>query len=531
MLGYHQLCVCLMLGVAMGVSDMQLWPQPESVSVGVSSLNLGSAFKFASPSNIVEDLDIIKSAIVRYMGILAIPEDNTLRGSSEIKGCILLVEQDGMSSQPIINADEEYNLQIDADGACKISSKTVWGMLRGMERFTQVLIRSTDGTLQAPFVPTLITADKPRFGHRGLLIDTSRHFLPTSTIKHIIDALPMGNFNVLHWHLVDAQSFPYDSPSQSQLKKGAYTQSLIYSSADISDISSYAKDRGVEMIVEVDVPGHAASWAAGRPDIMADCFIKYSYNINDFALNPTLDETFNVLTDVLSDLITAASVNAKPNRIHLGGDEVVYGCWSNDTSILTYMDQHGMKGNYDQLLMQFVQRENDILAQALPIKGISPTYWEEVFTSSAKLPGTVFPEGVVFQAWTNSDKVASITQAGYNTIVSSSDYWYLDHADNTWQRMYDYDPIVGLTSSQAEKVIGGEVTMWAEKIDDHNIESIVFPRALAVGERLWTSLKVISTSGADAGLDARLQAQRCRMLVRGFYAAPTEPGFCQDGYV
>lgn len=513
----------MQVSVARSDSDMRLWPRPESFSGGLFAHNIAGSFKFVPPDNIIQDFGIIQSAIERYGQILAIPSDS----GGDIRECILVVEQDDMSNKPIINADESYDLKVDTDGTCKISSNTVWGMLRGMERFTQVLIR-INGIVQAPYVPTFITADKPRFGHRGLLIDTSRHFLSVSTIKRVIDALPMGNFNVLHWHIVDAQSFPYNSPSQPKLKKGAYTQSLVYSSAEISQISDYAHQRGVEVVIEVDVPGHAASWAKGRPDIMADCFAKYSYNINDFALNPTLEETFNVLTDVLSDLVST-SVGA--TRIHLGGDEVVFGCWANDTRIIEYMEENDMKGDFDKLLMQFVQRQNAIVAESLPVKGVDITYWEEVFTSSTKVPGTIFPEGVVFQAWTNSDKVASITQAGYNTVVSSSDYWYLDHAENTWQRMYDYDPTVNLTSSESALVIGGEVTMFGEKIDDRNIESVVFPRALAVGERLWSNKKVISNSGDDSTLNERLQAQRCRMLSRGFYASPTEPGYCDESYI
>jgi hypothetical protein len=79
--------------------------------------------------------------------------------------------------------------------------------------------------------------------------------------------------------------------------------------------------------------------------------------------------------------------------------------------------------------------------------------------------------------------VAGITAKGFHTIVSSSDYWYLDHSDNTWQRMYDYEPTVGLSTTEAALVIGGEVTMWGEKIDQSNLLATIFPRALAVGER------------------------------------------------
>ena len=104
------------------------------------------------------------------------------------------------------------------------------------------------------------------------------------------------------------------------MKDGAYSESLIYSMEDLKVLTAYAYDRGIQVVMELDIPGHAASWTKGKPTIMADCFVKYSYNINDFALNPTLTETFDVISGIVQDIVTATS----PTMIHLGGDEVLY---------------------------------------------------------------------------------------------------------------------------------------------------------------------------------------------------------------
>ena len=141
-------------------------------------------------------------------------------------------------------------------------------------------------------------------------------------------------------HIVDAQSFPMDPPSAPRLVRGAYSSSLTYSMGDLQQVVRHGAERGVQVLLEIDVPGHAASWTQGYPEVMADCFVKYSYNINDFALNPTKEATYSLLEGVLRDVVdaTAAGSSADGGRsqsmIHVGGDEVVYGCWNNDTSIL-----------------------------------------------------------------------------------------------------------------------------------------------------------------------------------------------------
>lgn len=142
--------------------------------------------------------------------------------------------------------------------------------------------------------------------------------------------------------------------------KGAYSPSLIYSAADLKELSEYAYSLGVEIIYEVDVPGHAASWQAGQPDLLADCIAKYGYNINNLALNPTLDETYTVLGSILNDIIAATGTST----MHLGGDEVVYGCWRADPTIVKFMSDKGWT-DYDQLMNYFVLKADEIARNSI----------------------------------------------------------------------------------------------------------------------------------------------------------------------
>lgn len=180
-----------------------LWPQPYSAQLGESSLTLASDFTFKQSG--AEGSAFLTQAIDRYVNLIAGSSNKADASESALSACSVTVAElhDDEPSTLQAGVDESYSLSIDAGGACAISSQTVWGALHGMETFTQLLQRSEDAVTM-PFAPVVIS-DAPRFTHRGLLIDSSRHYLPVSEIERLIDSLPMSKFNVLHWHMVDAQ--------------------------------------------------------------------------------------------------------------------------------------------------------------------------------------------------------------------------------------------------------------------------------------------------------------------------------------
>jgi len=282
----------------------------------------------------------------------------------------------------------------------------------------------------------------------------------------------------------------------------------------VKELSEYAADRGVRVMPEVDVPGHTASWGAGYPQIMpANCAKKYWKNVNNQALNPTLDETYTVVSSVLRDRQQATGTK----YMHLGGDEVVYGCWDADPSIQQYMTANGI-ASYTDLFSNFILKADDMAAKL----GVTPVHWEDVFILGVKTaPNTIF------NVWTDSVQIANVTSAGYQVIAAPSNYWYLDHAANTWDVMYKYDPTTSLTAQQAALIVGGETCMWGEMVDKENLFQKVWPTAAAVGERLWSPKE---TTNADEAL-SRLLVFRCRMQDRGYASTPVQPGFCGTTYV
>ena len=410
-----------------------------------------------------------------------------------------------------LGVDESYKLSVTSS-ECLLQAQTVWGALHGLETLTQLLHREAGGAIYCDYSPASV-ADFPRYTHRGVLLDTARHYLPMILLERAVDSVHMSKFNVLHWHTVDAQSFPLDTPSAPKLVQGAFAPQYTYSMEEVAALREYAADRGVRLLMELDVPGHTASWGVGYPDIIPlNCPQKYASNCNNQALNPTMQATYDVVHQALSDVQAATAAK----YLHLGGDEVVYGCWTADPSIVQYMAEHGLSNT--DLFALFIGKV-DAMAAAL---GTTPIHWEDVF-----LLGVQTPPNTIFNVWTNSEQINNVTAAGYRVIAAPSDFWYLDHAENTWEVMYAYDPADGISDAQQRLIIGGETSMWGERVDEDNWFSKVWPTAAAVGERLWSPREV---RDADSALP-RLLAYRCRMGDRGMRSTPVEPGFCSTVYV
>jgi hexosaminidase len=192
----------LLLGQLAAASAAQppIWPLPTAVNLPDSNhVSLDQSFQFTST---VDYGSVVNNAMNRYQQLIAAPAGS----QGTIKSCNLAIASS--AEVPIIGADESYTLNVGSDGVCTISAQTIWGALRGLESFTHFLVRSSDPARVEVVSSSVSVTDAPRFGHRGMLIDTARHYLSVPTIQKVIDAMPLSKFNVLHWHAVDAESFP-----------------------------------------------------------------------------------------------------------------------------------------------------------------------------------------------------------------------------------------------------------------------------------------------------------------------------------
>ena len=242
------LYIFVALLVPISAASVPLWPLPSVYSVGTASFVLSPSFSFHSVSE--HKSHVLEAGIKRYSTLIG---SNSVSGSDNniIEECDIKVEsilstlQEELDSLNDYSVDTSYSLDIDQSGKCLVQAKTVWGSLYAMETFTQLLTRESSVALN--YIPVSIQ-DTSRYAHRGVLIDTSRHYLSKSKILQIIDTLVMQKFNILHWHIVDAQSFPLDSTSAPNIVKGAYSPNLIYSLNVIDEIMTYAAFRGVRIL-------------------------------------------------------------------------------------------------------------------------------------------------------------------------------------------------------------------------------------------------------------------------------------------
>lgn len=175
-----------------------------------------------------------------------------------------------------------------------INSRTVYGALRALESLSQLVMYDFDSnSYQIVGLPILIE-DAPRYEHRGLLLDTSRHFQPVDFIKRTIDGISYAKLNVFHWHVVDTQSFPFQSLTFPKLWEGAYSKAERYSREDVIDIVEYGRLRGIKVMMEIDMPGHAGSWCKGYPEICPSTTCLQP-------LNPSNEETFKLISSLLGE--------------------------------------------------------------------------------------------------------------------------------------------------------------------------------------------------------------------------------------
>ncbi|PNJ60786.1 HEXB isoform 7 [Pongo abelii] len=326
--------------------------------------------------------------------------------------------------------------------------------------------------------------------------------------------MAFNKFNVLHWHIVDDQSFPYQSIAFPELSnKGSYSLSHVYTPNDVRMVIEYARLRGIRVLPEFDTPGHTLSWGKGQKDLLTPCYSRQNKLDSFGPINPTLNTTYSFLTRFFKEI----SEVFPDQFIHLGGDEVEFKCWESNPKIQDFMRQKGFGTDFKKLESFYIQKVLDIIATIN--KG--SIVWQEVFDDKAKLaPGTIV------EVWKDSaypEELSRVTASGFPVILSAP--WYLDLISygQDWRKYYKVEPLdFGGTQEQKQLFIGGEACLWGEYVDATNLTPRLWPRASAVGERLWSSKDVRDMDDAYE----RLTRHRCRMVERGIAAQPLYAGYC-----
>lgn len=223
---------------------------------------------------------------------------------------------------------EKYTLELKNHNDWALTADYYPGFLRGLETFSQLFEKNRQDESEVAGIPIFIS-DAPQFKWRGLMIDSSRHFLPMDTIKRALDSMLYSKLNVLHWHIIDEDAFPMQVSTVPELSEYGSVGGLI-SPEDIKSIIDYARVRGIRVVPEIDSPAHTRSWGRSLKyeNITLDCNGIY---MGQF------DPTLNLTWDVVEKVMDYINTTFNDQYVHLGGDEIVHDCWAAKQSINDWM--------------------------------------------------------------------------------------------------------------------------------------------------------------------------------------------------
>ncbi|ESO82376.1 hypothetical protein LOTGIDRAFT_223285 [Lottia gigantea] len=493
------------------------WPQPKQWQQSPDLLTIDPIkFQFTSDT----DCDIITKAFERYHSLifgykgLWVAEDKPT-----LPGLEVVISSKTCGKYPSLSMDESYSLVIN--NTATLTATEVWGFLRGLETFSQ-LVYDNQGEL---LINKTSITDVPRFPYRGSHLDTARHYIPIPVLKQNLDAMSYNKLNVFHWHIVDDQSFPFVSKTFPKLsEKGAYSKLHLYTPEAVADIIEYARLRGIRVIPEFDTPGHTASWGIAYQELLTTCWANGKPGVaiyNKHAEHEILDPTKNFTYEFLGQFFKEVSEVFPDEYLHMGMDEGYYYCWFSNPNITEFMTEQGFGKDYFKLEQYYSERVLGMISD-LDKKYI---IWQDPVENGAQVRNdsivTIWKGG--YSDWRRY--MESVSSKGYYTILSSC--WYLNYLTYppAWRQFYSCDPL-DFTGSQAAKdrVLGGQTCLWAEFVDGTNLLTRMWPSASAAAERLWSPAEVRDNDTAYF----RLDQQRCRMLRRGIPTEPLLGGYCGD---
>lgn len=458
-------------------------PQPVSITPASGVLFLHSTPVLSGDALFGREMELAREQLAE-----ALPEK---AGRSEISvTCIRKKELE----------DEAYTMSVNDDGI-ELCASDGAGMYHAFQTLRQILL-AAKGSMPVS-IPCMTIEDKPRFSWRGCMLDTSRHFYSASFIKKLIDLAAFHHLNVFHWHLTDDQGWRLpvaDYPGLIEIGSWRRDRRITwekkvggsYTKEEIREIVKYAEDRHVQIVPEVDLPGHASAILAAYPELGCT---GGPYQVEDrfgifkdvlCAGNDRIFDLFGSIFDTLAELFPSP-------YIHIGGDEVKFDRWAECPKCKARMAELGLEQPHQ--LQSWITVK---LANMLRERGKTAIGWDEVLEGTEKLG---LPQDLVVMSWRGQKGGEEASAKGHRVIMTPmTDGCYLNFKplDNdeemgdlevcTVKKSYLMDPVSPEMSEKQEKLIlGGQCNLWSEVIYASRIaEYMLFPRLCAIAEALWS---------------------------------------------
>ena len=354
----------------------------------------------------------------------------------------------------------------------------------------------------------IVIEDFPRFNYRGMMLDVSRHFMPKDFIKKFIDIIAMHKMNKFHWHLTDDQGWRIEIKNYPKLtevgsirnetiigharfagKNPKYDNTIhegYYTQDEIKEIVQYANERFIEIIPEIDMPGHTASLIASYPELGTseeEVKVKTTWGVQDEILKPT-ENTFNFIDNLFREVAELFP----SNYIHIGGDEARKKQWEESEEVQKLMEGLEIEEE-DSLQTYFVSRVENILKK-YDKKLIG---WDEIIEGGLIADATVM-------SWRGEEGGVIAAQSGNDAIMTPTSHLYFDYYQAktgeplaiggliTLDKVYSYEPIPeGLDINEATKILGAQANVWTEYIKKPEmVEYMSVPRMTALSEIVWS---------------------------------------------
>ena len=454
----------------------------------------------------------------------------------------LLKRSSGITSQLAIGGSEKSHVCFTTDSSLKseayqlavtpeqiqVKASDIKGFFYALQTIRLLLPSAVEGNQQAKnirwSIPAVTIQDEPRFGYRALMLDAARFFIPKENVLRIIDCMGMLKINTLHFHLTDDNGWRLEIKKYPRLTEvGAWRVNRMdvpfyfrrnaepgeptpiggfYTQEDIKEMVSYAADRQIEIIPEIDMPAHSNAALAAYPELSCDSTQTYkvspTWGVFEQVFCPS-ETTFKFFEGVMDEVIELFP----SEYIHIGGDECPKTAWKNSAFCQQLIRQLGLKDDTtpsktdgikhskeDKLQSYFVTR----MEKYLNGKGRNIIGWDEI------LEGGLAPNATVM-SWRGVEGGMNAAKAGHNAIMTPNPYVYLDYYQeepeiapttiggyNTLKKTYSYNPVPDDADELAKKhIIGIQGNIWREYMQtSERTDYQAFPRAMAIAETAWT---------------------------------------------
>ncbi len=415
--------------------------------------------------------------------------------------------------------DEEYKLSVKPQRIDITAAKPA-GLFYAFQTLKQLMPRNvmagvSDESVASWSVPCVFIVDRPRFSWRGFMLDEGRHFYGKEEIKKIIDVMAAYKMNRFHWHLTEDQGWRIEIKKYPKLTEiGAWRDSKVcawgdvkpdgiryggfYTHNDIKEVVEYAKERFVEIIPEVDIPGHSQAAVASYPEFLAcDPENKHDVWLWQGVSSDVINVANPLAVQFAKDVIDELTELFPFGYIHLGGDECPTHKWERNNDCQALLKEIGSE-NYRDLQIHFYRQLLDHVAQKPADKQRKLVFWNEV------LHGNTEPLGkdITIMAWIGADGAAKdAAMRGMSTILSPQIPYYINrrqskletepksqgYGDETVERVYNYKPMNNVPEELQPKYLGVQANFWTEWVVEPSVvQYLMLPRLAAVAEAGWT---------------------------------------------